>query len=318
MKFEDLRNVVEDTIEAYQRDPEIIPELIWYQANFNRYTFKNTMSIHVQNRYATHVASQQEWRKQGYSVKRSEKGLYIWAPVISKSFVRPDGDRVGISNATDQEKRDIAIGNILTKDTITYRLGRVFDISQTTCPPDDYPRFYSRGYQNFDHRQLFDSLRIFAEKSQFRVGFADAHSVGLGGYYNPGTNEITLSNQLKDIRKLSALCHELSLGLMNKTSTQPTTVKEFEAEGLSVMLLHQLGLPAGEEHQQTITQCYQRIDQTNYSLEGSFNRIQKAFHFTVRGLQTEIARIPTEETVPFRQQQEAQRNINANFMLDMD
>ncbi len=239
-------------------------------------------------------------------------------PVTLKTFFRSKEEpSVSVSKATMEEKQKIAREEIPVKEKLTFRLGSVFDISQTTCPPEDYPRIYSMGYPDVEHKNLYELICQFAEKSGFDVRVDNVHSIGLGGFYRPGTDEIVLSDKLNDTRKLSVLCHELAHGLMHKTSTQPKEVVEFEAEGLAIMLLTRMGLPVGEQNKQYASNYYRRIDREHYDLDKSFARMQRAYNFVVEGFERELATLSPDQTISHKQTMESQRRITENFIKDL-
>lgn len=316
--FEELRGQVEGLVQTYQTNPDLIAELLQFKAQFYRYSLRNTMAIKSQNPYATFVDSFLGWRKKGYSVLRGEKGIYIWTPVIQKSFFRSKEEpSVSVSKATLEEKQKIAREEIPVKEKLTFRLGSVFDISQTTCPPEDYPQIYSMGYPDVEHKNLYELLRQFAQKSGFEVNVNNVHSIGLGGFYRPATDEIVLSDKLNDTRQLSVLCHELAHGLMHKTSTQPEAVVEFEAEGLAIMLLTRMGLPVSDQNKRYASNHYRKIDREHYDMDKSFARMQRAYNFVIEGFERELTALAPEETISHKQAMESQRRITENFIKDL-
>jgi hypothetical protein len=161
---------VEELVKNYQTDPALIAELLQFKPGY-QYSLRNTMAIKAQNPHATFTDSYNGWRKRGYGVQHGEKSIFIWTPVIQKSFFRSEREPdVSVGRATPEEQQKLARGEIKANEKLTYRLGSVFDISQTTCPPEDYPQIYSMGYPDVEHRTLYELLRTFAEKSGFPSG----------------------------------------------------------------------------------------------------------------------------------------------------
>ena len=54
------------------------------------------------------------------------------------------------SEATDNEKKQIAAGKIKTRSKTVYRLGTVFDVTQTNMPKDKYPEYYPNRHVDFE------------------------------------------------------------------------------------------------------------------------------------------------------------------------
>ncbi len=317
MTFNDLRVAVDRMTQDFKMKPELIPELLAIKARFYKYSLNNTIAIQLQNPGATFVASYLDWRKKGYSVKHDGNAILVWTQTLVKSFNRENGESVKVSEATPEEKQRIHAGEIPLSEKLDYKAGYVYDIAQTTCPPADYSMIYSMGYESLKHDQLYKSLMEFAKRSGFAVKEDNLSSIALNGFYRTTTDEIVISHMLKDSRKLAVLCHELAHGLMHKTSTQPKSVKEFEAEGLAVMLLARMGLPVEDHNRMHLKSYYEKIDQEQYNIEDSFARMQRAYNHVVDGFEQEILKLPPEVEYTQEQQTEQQGEITANFLKDL-
>lgn len=322
-EFEALKAQVVKAAEEYSRDPKLVAELVDFRAKFYKYSLNNTMLIKLQNPYATFVASFKKWQKLGYPVKRGQHGIKILVPYEVLYFKKEDGSWENVRNATRDELTKIYKNEVETQKKTYFTVGHVFDISQTSCPPEDYPRLYDMGYQSVDHAVLYESLKKFAEKSGFPVKEDDVQSIALKGFYRPSDDTITINDKLKDSEKLAVLTHELSHAVMHKTSTQPKEIVEFEAECLSHMMLRRLNMPLSASHLDYIATYYGKIKDKTFELEKSFQRISKAFNHVTEGFDRQIAEdgiavTRTVENKRERQVQASPEKVNENFLQGIE
>lgn len=309
---------------TYQDKPETIIELIEFSAKFHKYSAQNQLLINAQNRGATFVASYRDWKnKFNHSVKKGEKGIAVRVPVSVKTFIR-NNENIKISQANSQEKLKIANGEIPVISQTFYKLGYVFDIAQTNCPPSDYPKFFDMGYQSIDHKEMFEVFNSVSEKMGFTVETKDLSSISLKGYCEPENKYIALNDKLKDTEKLSTLLHEFSHGILHTTSavqTRGTSAIEFEAESLNIMLHIKTNLEVPESSKRYITNHYKEINFEKENLDKMFSKLNKALNFC----DTEIKKIVDErdllqfkETRQEHHQDMKQENSNfENFLKDI-
>lgn len=92
-------------------------EWLTVQSRFHRYSFNNTLLIHLQRPEATRVAGFHAWRRLGRNVRKGEKAIWILAPVTRKPA---DEERSGASAAAER-------GRVL----VAFKPTAVFDIAQT-------------------------------------------------------------------------------------------------------------------------------------------------------------------------------------------
>src|SRR6266508_2137178 len=95
------------------------------QAQFHRYSFRNTLLILSQCPQAIRVAGYETWRQLGRQVRKGESGIRIYAPIQYKARSGEGGE----SNEGD-EGEETRTG---------FRAVAVFDISQTDG--DELPDF---------------------------------------------------------------------------------------------------------------------------------------------------------------------------------
>lgn len=152
-KKENLRQSLNDISKNFSIDPTTMAEYVAFSSKFYDYSVNNTILIYNQNRLAQFVGSYQYFKEEGYNVNRGEKSMQIFVPVLTTLFIDETGETKQLREATKDEKSKIKKGEIESIKTISFKLGNVFDISQTNCPIEDYPKLIGVGYSSNDHEQ---------------------------------------------------------------------------------------------------------------------------------------------------------------------
>lgn len=246
-QYQNMKATLQNVMDSYERNPELIAELLEFKNRFYNYSINNTQLIYGQNPDATYVGSYKKWNEQGYHVRKGQKGIKIFVPVKTQLF--QIGEQNGkkqfkkVSDATPEEQQLINAGTIKPFLTTRFAVGNVFDISQTDCPPEDYPKIFHMGYSSDQHAKLYDAVKAYAESKDHPVIEKDLQSISLRGKFFPGTGYIEISDKLNDTEKLSTLTHELGHALLHGIDEhRPTSIIEFEADCISIMLQKQMGI----------------------------------------------------------------------------
>lgn len=273
-KREELTSQITNLAAQWETNPEDFAEFCQFAERFHNFSPKNTMLIYMQNRGAYFCGSFKKYKELGYSVKRGEKGLKIFAPVVLTLYQPPQSDEwKKLSEATKTEKEKIKSGEYKSRRLLKYKIGTVFDISQTTCPLEDYPKILQEvGYDSTQHAKLFSAISSYsADVLNCPVTIADIKSVTLKGFYRPLDNTITINDRLNDTEKLSVLTHELGHALLHNTASQNSNQKsksqtELEADAVSLMLQQTFGVeitPGRKRHLATVFNTF--VDEQNNS-----------------------------------------------------
>lgn len=247
--IDDLTLKMNESIKNYKRDPQQELELLKYIGQFPKYSIRNTALIQSQYEGAWGVASYKQFKEQGYQVQRGEKALRILAPKFQDMFKYEENGqtkRKPIAWATNKEKEQIKKGEYeILKDQLTgYVAVPVFDITQTDCPPEDYPKLYPNKPENFNFKGTDNDLDNFnktiteyAENKKINVRYGVIDSAAKG-YYRPFDNSIMISENLNKKEQTKVLLHELAHAEMHNSETmsekspelKSTNVKEYQAE----------------------------------------------------------------------------------------
>jgi len=159
-------------------------------ANFHAYSFGNILQIAHFRPDATRVAGMYAWNQLGRSVKRGEKGIPIFAPMIGVSRKRND-DEKGESKERDKPT------------LIGFRRVYVWDVSQTEGAP--LPAL-ERGRVTGDVGGHRDKLIAFIHEQKIDLESSEKVAPALGVSY--GGKIVVLPGQTP-AEEFSVLVHEL-------------------------------------------------------------------------------------------------------------
>lgn len=195
-----LETLALETDEA--RKSEEMQKYLNFVARFHQYSPSNIFLIMLSKPDATQVAGFQSWKKMGRYVKKGEKGIPIFAPMIHKED--PDND---------------SSPKVLSGFRIVY----VFDVSQT----DGYPLPPVPDWKSPEKSaELTEKLIRFAESKGITVTFKDlpgeTQGVSKGGAIEISPNAGT-----------KTLIHEIAHELMHQ-GKNVSDRKECELEAESV------------------------------------------------------------------------------------
>lgn len=291
---EDIKNILDN----FKRSPERMKELFEFAAGFYKYSAKNTMLIMEQNRGATFVQSFDKWKEDGYHVLKGQRGLKVFVPVKATY--------VGLKNSNDDTLVKLSVASKQLKDmyykhdsnlTVVqkthYQIGHVFDISQTDCPKENYPKYFSMGYSDEKQDALINGIINCCEQDlNIPVKIDALNSISLRGFFNPVDNSITLNDKLNSSEELSTLSHELGHAVMEhgiSVSETDTSICEFEADCFSIMMDKHLGIEATESRQSHIVNAFNSFidgkkEDENFSLDKIIDNVCKKFKATVEVL----------------------------------
>lgn len=270
--------------ETFKADPALLPEYLVFSAKFYQYSARNQALIFAQNEHATFLASKTNWAKMGYEVlpEQTQKAVKIRRPDMVKVFNR-NGHSVLVSKATLQEKKWIESGQLQVHEKLVFSPMRTYDISQTTCPVEDYPKVYNKGVADPAHAALFEATKRVAELEGIAVSVEDVTSIALGGYFVPATNSIVVSDKEQDTNKALVMLHEYAHALLHNAQAvdkpKETAIKEFEAQGLAITLMEHYACPISENDKQMLVQHLQEaiVQHPDFAIEKSLEKMNKAF-----------------------------------------
>ncbi|MCA9305061.1 MAG: hypothetical protein KDA16_00895 [Phycisphaerales bacterium] len=220
-------------------------------SRFHRYSINNVFLILSQRPEATRVAGFQTWRSFGRAVKRGEKGIAIFAPMVLK----PKREASNTDEVTDDRPRP------------RFRVVYVFDVSQTEGEP--LPKLDRVG--GYPGEAL---LRLESAVTASGIVLETVDSLG-GALGVSSGGRILLRSGLPPAERFSVLAHEWAHELLHQThapSERPDkVVRETEAEAVAFVVSQAIGLETGSASADYI-RLYRGDKET---LMASLDRIQK-------------------------------------------
>lgn len=228
-------------------------------ARFHKYSFQNVMLILSQRPDATHVAGFHTWRSLGRAVRKGEKGIAIFAPMMLKAKAE-DPSRA----APGEEPEKV----------LRFRVVHVFDISQTDGEPlPDLDRVQG------DVSGVLPRLETIV--AAHGIGLSEEELGGADGVSRGGS--IALRPGLEPAQRFGVLVHEFAHELLHKTEAdkRPSkTVRETEAEAVAHVVCDAMGLETGSAAADYIT----LYSGDRELLMASLDRIQKTACRIIEGL----------------------------------
>ncbi len=317
-EYINIVNNIENILKNYEQNPGLMAEYIMFRSKFYNFSDRNVILIKFQNPYSTFVASYKGWQDIGYKVIKGQKAIRILRPIENIFFMRDD-EKIEIKKATRDEIVLIEKGEIKTIKETSFVRYSVFDISQTDCPKEDYPKIYSKGYASTSHLEMYNKLSKYISNLGFTILEKELTSISLCVYYDKFTDEIVLNTNLEDSQKLSTLLHEVSHAIMHKTIKEDKAIKELEAEMLACSLLHKFGFELEDSNKLYIKKYYEKVkDISENDISFYFRKIKKAYDFFIENFEKYmlVNNISIEITNK-KEQNEDKKLINENFMLQI-
>ncbi len=181
----------------------------------------------MQRPNATHVAGFRAWLDLGRHVRKGEKGIAIFAPIIRKRTTENQEPQPDDNRSTAETSRHI----------VGFRSAYVFDIAQTDG--QDLPEFATvKGDPQQHLGRLKELVVSHAITLDYDESIAPAKGVSRGG-------RITVLPNQPAPEEFSVLVHELAHERLHRTDRRAETtktVRETEAEAVAFVVCHAIGL----------------------------------------------------------------------------
>jgi len=215
----------------FQRHSEEFQRWLQVLSNFHSYSLNNTLLILSRMPDATMVAGYRSWQKLGRQVKRGEKGIPIFAPIVYRRprKTQPATSLDGVGD--DEGLEEVAVG---------FRVVHVFDISQTEGEP----------LPTLDHTLHGDDsdLLELAVRTATRLGYnvtVETLPEGVNGVAKP-PRDITVNRGLPAQGQAKTIFHELAHHLLGHTSPggheESRQIREITSEATAYTVLAYLGV----------------------------------------------------------------------------
>lgn len=250
-ELKQLADKIQTKVNEFVTNPEIIKDYLLFKRQFREYSMNNTILIYSERPDALGVGTFKFWQKKGHPVKRGEKGIGIYAPILKDYIVDSAGHPVSrYEEATPEQLQKLA-SREYSKRTVPVGFTKkyVFDITQTSTPIENYPKLIKEGYEldnKNDYQVQNIAINRLVGKSGLKLIDYDKARTGKSaqGYFIPATKEIYLQPDLTSIARFKTLVHETAHGILHGEKNNLTTgEKEFQAQMVSLVVSDTLGLP---------------------------------------------------------------------------
>jgi len=260
--FEELEEALK------QGRSEILERYLAVMARFHDYSFHNCLMILFQCPGATRVAGFRKWQDFGRHVRKGEKGIAIFAPMIHRQ---------------KDERQESDQDNLEVHAVQGFRVVHVFDVSQTEGDP--LPEFAQvTGHPG----EWLTRLAHVASSRGIQIEYVDSLG-GANGCSSGGT--ISVLDSLPPGEKFLTLVHELAheeLHRGNRRAGTTKKVRETEAEAVGFVVARAVGIEC-TVHSADYIQLYRGDAE---SLRESMHLVQKTAADLIEALQN--TRLPCE------------------------
>lgn len=199
-----------------------------FAGRFHNYSLNNLLLILAQRPDATQVASYKKWTELGRQVRKGEKSLGIFAPMMRK---REDADGT--------ERRYIS----------GFRIVPVFDVAQTEGDPLPENPAKPVLLEGKAPEGLMESIVGQINLAGYTLRFGPSQR-GENGYTDPAAKMVQITEGLSDAQRCKTAIHELAHILLHTDDTALTAdaimhrhVAEIEAESVAYLVATEHGLP---------------------------------------------------------------------------
>jgi len=244
------------------QDSDTFRDYLLMQSRFHSYSYKNTLLIMAQRPDATRVARFDNWKAMGRSVKKGEKAIKVFYPMLRK-----------------QRNQDGKEEEVLTG----FGIGNTFDVSQTDGKP--LPDVHIPVLEGDEGGVLFGKLEGLARQQGVRVNHLPPPAPGehTMGSYDPLTRTIDL-HAASQLQVTKTLAHELAHHFAgHKPDQQRQPEQETVAEASAYVVCSHFGLDTGARSFPYVA-VWAKEKQV---LKDALGTIQKISSQMIRGLEGE-------------------------------
>jgi len=263
-KREEVNQVVEEmdkAIEGHFTSPEQMKEYLSFMSRFYQYSPRNTSLIQSQFSGAKAVGSFKSWKDKGFSVNKGEKGIKILVPnKTTPKFKDEHGKWKSLRFANESQKEKIKGGELeQDKGKLYFRLGHVFDVSQTNAKAEDLPEIFPNRWMEGEvdrYETVMDSLSAVASDMDVSVG-NPFHELGSakGAYYHSveakNNGHIGLNPRNSELQNVKTMIHELAHAKLHHSNHEnhlglSDAEKEFQAEMVAYSTASYFGIDTSD------------------------------------------------------------------------
>jgi len=183
---------------------EVLTAYLSAMAKFHYYSFGNVLLIAMQKRDATRVAGMYSWNQLGRRVRRGEKGIMIFAPMVSRRRKKQREEQ----NEAQADLKETTTEHTTDGKLVGFRPVYVWDVSQTEGAEllklDEV-----QGDPAQQPPRLIEFVKSQNIKFEYSEKIAPARGLSYGGL-------IRLLPNMTPAEEFSTLVHELAHEIIHK------------------------------------------------------------------------------------------------------
>lgn len=291
---EEIRNLTQGATEKIKNistNVEDVKEYLNFMSKFHNYSAKNQVLLNSQYDGANAVSSAKRWKDDhDLYIRKGQKALKAFAPTKYDVF-KVNGHELTYTQLNKEQQAQAKSGNLDDKKSqVTgFKLVPVFDITQTTAKPEDYPnRPQEYNYNGKYLSNLKDAMMETTKKENIIVVENKTMTNAARGYYNPTSKVIAMSDNSTDTEFVHTLSHELAHHKLHSNENEMSTgLKEVEAEMTAYVVSKHFGIDTEKQSMEYMNGWTNEMNDIE-SVENSLGRIRKASHSIIEGVTTEL------------------------------
>lgn len=231
-EMDELTKRIDDEFQTFIKEGKY-KDVLLSMGNLGKYSMNNQLYIIVQFPQAKTVNGLRKWNSFGRFVRKGEKAIRIFKPIIGKNEKE---------ESSDSEKRILK----------GFQTGYVFDISQTEGEEVNVFKFDEEQIIS-NKNEILASLEKIADTYGYKIINCDLSEFDEDcyGLCNHNKHEIMIRSSLGDLQEISTTIHELGHALAHSkpredfeglSPKEKREIKEVEAESIACIVCSYLGL----------------------------------------------------------------------------
>ncbi|MGF0039141.1 ArdC-like ssDNA-binding domain-containing protein [Peptoniphilaceae bacterium SGI.131] len=240
-KNKELEKLIEDfdkKINEFIEYPDLIMDYFKFAGNFVNYSMNNRILIFLQNPEAKFVAGFNNWKEKGIAVKKGERAIKIYAPLIDIKYINPVTKEAYSYNniPKNMDKK------MLKKETKVYgyKAIPVFADNQTNITRDQYPKLLTVNFENYSDKsytEILSAATKYLNELGVDVNLSEKMHTLVGGYFSSEKNHIGINEDKINDSKLKTLFHETGHFMLHNNNNEISQSEaEIQAEMMGYLL----------------------------------------------------------------------------------
>jgi len=211
-------------------------EFLKTYSKFHKYSINNSIMILMQKPDASNVASFQTWKKLGRQITKGEKGIKVLVPIPYKYKKEVETNELDGNGNRIRETKEL--------QGTSFRVGNVFDISQTTGK--ELPKLTTELSENSVAIEL--AIEAVARTAEVPIHFDSDMSPDKKGYYHIKNKEIVINDNLSNSQTFKSLIHEIAHSKIHAKDLDKYNAheREVQAESVAYVVCNAYGIDTSE------------------------------------------------------------------------